>query len=88
MKTWSLINYFDVWGNTQDGWEVNNMSIVFNDLVIAENSTNKDIVKYLYDIGFLNTHDMRRIVVEDMGDMIEIHAKKGLKPVCSLRLNY
>lgn len=25
MPTYSLINYFDVWGNAKDGWEVNNL---------------------------------------------------------------
>ena len=88
-KTYSLINYFDVWGNEKDGWEINNQCIAFTDLVITEEASDKDIVKYLYNIGFLNSHDMRRIIVDSsLGDYIEIFAKKGLKPVCALQLNY
>lgn len=86
-KTYSLINYFDVWGNEKDGWEINNQCIEFDDLIITDDATDKDIITYLKEIGFLNTNDMRKIVVENQGCYIEIYAKKGLKPVCTLSLN-
>ena len=82
---WQLINYFDVWGNEKDGWEVNNQCVEFDDLYLAEDVTNKEILTYLKQIEFLATDDMRRLVVEDYGDLIEIYERKGMKPLCSLR---
>ena len=86
-KTYSLINYFDVWGNEKDGWEINNQCIEFDDLIISDDATDKEIVTYLKEIGFLNSNDMRKIVISSDGCNIEIYAKKGLKPVCCLSLN-
>lgn len=77
-----FINYFDVWGNKIDGYEVNNLCIEFDDLIIAEELYNgKDLIKYLYDIEFFNTHDMRKFIIEDMGELIEIYQKKDLFPL-------
>jgi hypothetical protein len=87
MKSYSLINYFDVWGNKKDGYEINNQCIEFSDLIIVDSATNKDIVKYLYDIGFLSTHDMRRIDVINHGDLIEVYSKKDAMPICALLTN-
>lgn len=86
MKTWSLINYFDVWGNAKDGYEVNNQCIEFADLVIADDATDKDILNYLKEIGFLTTSDMRKLMIENLGDYIEI-SKKDRYPICGLIIN-
>ena len=88
--TYSLRNYFDVWGNAKDGWEVNNSCIEFDDLNITDDATEKDILKYLKKIGFLSTDD-RRMVRCDMDtyvDGIEIYEVKGHKPVAALIANY
>jgi hypothetical protein len=82
---YQLINYFDVWGNAKDGWEVNNQCVEFEDLYIMSNATDKDVLNYLKSIGFLTTSDMRKLVVKDSGDWIEIYERKGMKPLCSLR---
>lgn len=86
MKTWSLINYFDVLGNAKDGYEVNDQCIEFADLVIADDATDKDILNYLKKIGFLTTSDMRKLMIEDLGDHIEISKKDGY-PICGLSIN-
>lgn len=86
VRTYALINYFDVWGNAKDGWEVNDMCTEFEDLQITDDATDKDILEYLVQIGFLTTSDRRRLVVEDLGGQnIEIYQRKGMKPLCSLR---
>lgn len=82
---WQLIDYFDVWGNANDGWDVNDCSVVEENIWLDNSVTNKEILKYLEKIGYLNTSDMRKLVVEDMGDIIEINQKKGNKPLYSLR---
>ena len=80
-----LQNYFDVWGNADDGWEVNDQCTEFDDLYLSNDITNKEILEYLKGIGFLATSDMRRLYVENMGDFIEIYERKGMKPLCGLR---
>lgn len=85
---YELINYFDVWGNAEDGWEINNQCVELRDLVITDGATDKDILNYLVDIGFLVTSDMRKLVVENNGDMIEIFEKKSMKPICRLQQIY
>lgn len=44
---WRLINYFDVWGNAEEGWEVNNQCIEAEDIHISDEATDKDICEYL-----------------------------------------
>lgn len=81
---WRLINYFDVWGNEKDGWEVNNTCVEFSDLVITDDATDKDILNYLKEIGFLSTSDRRRVRIADGGDRLEIEAVKGYRPLGAL----
>ena len=38
MTTWTIIDYFDVWGNAEDGWEVNNQCEICNDLNITDDA--------------------------------------------------
>ena len=86
-KTFTLINFFDVWGNKRDGWEVNNQCIEFDDLIISDDATDKQIISYLKEIGFLSTDDMRKVCLEDFGSAIEIVRKKGRCPLGQLLLN-
>lgn len=86
-NTFTLINYFDVWGNARDGWEINNQCIEMDDLVIANDATPKEICTYLKNLRMLNTSDMRRLEVVDWGDMIEVNERKGHKPLFGLMLN-
>lgn len=83
---YTLINYFDVWGNAKDGWIVNNQCVEC-DVHISPDATDKEICEFLRIIGFLKTSDMRRLEVEDYGDTIEICERKGHKPLFGLRLN-
>lgn len=84
---YSVINYFDVWGNEKDGWEVNNQCIEFDDLWLSDDITPKEICEYLKKIGLLATSDMRRIAVTDWGDLIEINEKKTNMPLFGLLMN-
>ena len=88
-NTWQLVNYFDVWGNNEDGFWVNNSCIEFSDLYISEDSTNQDIINYLIEIGFLNegikTEDL---FIDNSGDYIEFFVAENLYPICRLVRNY
>lgn len=89
MPTYSLINYFDVWGDTIDGWEVNDLCIEKTGITITDDASEKEILNYLVQIGFLNTSDMRRVMI-DMSDddMMEIYAIKGMKPLGRLQREF
>lgn len=78
---WEMVAYTDVLGNPEDGWEVNNQTVMFDDLVIADDATDDDILDYLVNIGFLITKE--GVAVEDNGDMIEISEDNGF-PICRL----
>lgn len=84
---YTLIDYFDVWGNEKDGWEVNDQHIVCDDLYIDDDATDKEICRYLANFGYLAHSDMRKLYVEDLGDTIEVYKKKGMMPLCGLRRN-
>ena len=57
------------------------------EIIIADNATNKDIVRLLYNIGALYTYDLRSLSVDDDGSMITVDRRNGqplayLVPVC------
>lgn len=87
MKTWTVYNYFDVWGNKMDGYVVNNQCVEMDDLYIDEGATKKEICGYLVAAGLLKTSDMRRLEVVDWGNYIEINAKKGGMPLFGIMMN-
>ena len=74
---YSLINYFDVYGNPKDGFTVNNQCTEINDLYIDDTATGKEICTYLKNAGYLQTDDMRMLSVIDDGTVIEIQLKNG-----------
>lgn len=87
MNRYKLLNYTDVLGNAKDGYEVNDLCDEFNDLNIAEDAREKDILEYLKSIKFLTSSDRRKLCVEGLGgDMIEIFARKGMYPLGRLEL--
>ena len=70
---WSLINYTDVWGNPVDGWEVNDLETMYEDLYIKPTSTDQEIIHYLKTTGYLSTDNPDTVALEDYGDgMVEI----------------
>ena len=83
---YSLINYFGVWGNKKDGWEVNNLCTEETGIVIADDASDKEILNYLVQIGFLTISDMRKVKIDtSCGDMMEIYAIKDMYPLGRLQ---
>ena len=84
VNEYKLINYFDVWGNAADGYEVNNLSNVFN--FIAED-TEKNIIQVLKSKEFLNKNcRLNQFEIYNAGDYIEFLSKKDLKPLFRVEL--
>ena len=81
-----LINYFDVWGNKKDGWEVNNQCIEWDDGIMVEIS-NREILELLKITGFLKKQvRINQIIFDDYGEFIELSQKKDYCPICRLEI--
>lgn len=79
--TYTLYNYFDVWGNEIDGYEVNNWDILFDDWYITDDATKQDILDYLYDNGYLTTNDLSQVDISEDGLAMEVYSVKDDMPL-------
>ena len=79
---YDLINYFDVWGNEEDGWDVNDVSRDETDIYIDDDLTDEEIVDYLIDqVGFLSPAARGKVEVWNDGDMIEFSVAETGEPL-------
>lgn len=79
MDKYRLIDYFDVWGDAETGFEVNNLCEVFNDLIISDNATDAEILDYLVKIGYLTTTE--GIIIVDYFPILEIERESDGYPI-------
>ena len=86
-KYFDLVDY-DVWGNEEEGWEVNDVSIVERDIWISDDTTEKELLDFLAGF-YLDPKAVDRCEVEWTDpDLIEIFEKDTYMPICSLRKSY
>lgn len=86
-QDYELINYFDVWGNPEDGFDVNDLDRTGEIITITDDATDEDIVDGLINMGFLKSDAKGRIYVEDMGDgFIELSVEETGEPIGRLEL--
>lgn len=86
---WELVDYFDVWGNEQAGWEVNNQSVISHGITITDDCDNDTIIDYLINNGFLlQTADTDDFYIMWDCDCIEIFEKRNGKPLYCFRKEY
>lgn len=84
-----LVDYFDVWGNEEDGYEVNNLTTIADDIIITDDATEQDILDLLYSMEYLNTKDLSKIDIEWFDpDMIELSDASNGCPICRLERIY
>ena len=84
---YKLIDYFDVWGNAIDGWEVNDLTTVEEDIVIAEDSTDEEIIDFLIQIEYLKPEARENVHLESYdNEMIEIVQTKDDYPIGRLEM--
>ena len=70
---YKLVDYYDVWGNEEDGFEVNDIAVIADDIVISDDADEQDILDLLYDMEYLNTKDPNKVYVNMSDfDMIEL----------------
>ena len=79
LDVYRLVNYFDVWGNEKDGFEVNDLCYA-GWYVVSEKATNKHFIKTMRkDLGVKPR--LRLQVNGDCGEMIEIEHKSSGEPI-------
>lgn len=82
---YELIDYFDVWGNVSDGWEVNNQCVLFRELQISDKATDKEIISCLVDIKFIPYHEKDKVGLRWLDNSnAEIFIKRTLQPLGQL----
>ena len=85
-KLYTLVNYFDVWGNEEAGWEVNNLCKEREHLRISNTATQADILALLKGVGFIQ----ESVTLEEITfsvwdrDMIELEQASDGRPICRL----
>lgn len=82
-----LVDYIDVWGNEKDGWEINNLSVEWND-VWTSSLDDKTLLKILKITGFLQKNiRINQIHFEWVGpEVCEIQVRKTLYPLGRLEI--
>lgn len=85
VSKWVLVDYYDVWGNADDGWEVNNVSRE-DEITISDDASDKEIFEYLRDIVkyFNKSLKFEDVYVTSDGDIIEFEASADGMPICRL----
>lgn len=82
---YKLVDYFDVWGNLEDGYEVNNLAVVADDIVLSDDVTDQEILDFLENMGYLTTNDLNKIeVISWDSDFIELFEIETGCPICRL----
>lgn len=70
-----LVDYFDVWGNAEDGWEVNNLCVLIETIEL-ENLEDETILDALHEIGWLSElATLETIEISDEYPFFEITEK-------------
>lgn len=90
-KYYELVDYFDVWGNEEDGWEVNDQTVWdgADDIYMSADTTDTELIDYLKSIRYLDDNVKESDLYIDWGDgdFIEIFKADDMMPICCLRLN-
>lgn len=85
---YKLINYFDVWGNAEVGYEVNDLCVEETGIFIADDTTDQEVLSLLVRIGFLVTDDLEKVCIKWEGDMIEIEGVETGVPLGRLEKEF
>ena len=77
-----LVDYYDVWGNEAEGWDINGISRedVYVNLVF--DNTDDEVIEKLIEVGYLNADAVDDVNVDWLDDtMIELTAKENGFPL-------
>lgn len=91
MEKFRVIDYFDVWGNTEDGWDVNNLCEA-GEVEIEDTSNSQQLLNAAIEIGMLkDTVKLSDLDIWNDYEMIEFYAgedagEEALKPLFRFEL--
>jgi len=72
MRKYELIDYFDVWGNSKEGYWVNNQRII-GEIILPDSPSDQDFLDVAIDNGILKHNvTLDDVVIEEYGNTIEI----------------
>jgi hypothetical protein len=85
-----IINYFDVWSDSEEGWTVNNSCVEEVGIFIADDDTDEDIIQKLKDMGLLTELSIlgKTVNVTNTGDGWEIETLDEGMPLFGIRPIY
>lgn len=91
VNKYKIVNYFDVWGNAEDGWEVNDLTSYYDTdetcLRISEDATDEEIIDFLIQIEYLRPEAKELVHLESYdNEMIEIVETKDDYPIGRLEM--
>lgn len=91
MKTWTFVDYFDVWRDEEEGYFVNNLSREEDDITFASDyPTDEELLDWLKnEKGILKpSTSLSDLAIEDYGDgFIEIFDAETYEPLCRFEMN-
>lgn len=83
-RMYNLINYFDVWGNEEEGYTVNNQCVEKENVCIPDDVKCYEIIDYLKCIGFLkNDCETSDFNINMDYEIIEISTAENDYPLCA-----
>lgn len=90
MSTFELVDYFDVWGNEEDGFQVNNAMVIGRGINEKVVKNKRSIMKYLKETGFLKADARGRdLLIEDNGcEFIEVFENRNRYPLCCFQVEH
>jgi hypothetical protein len=84
-----IIDYFDVWGNPKDGFDVNNLCQWQTDFYIDPSilDSKKTLLSWLRSVGYLKPgNGLNALTVTDYHPYYEIERRRTGEPVCRIEV--
>lgn len=85
MQSFRLYTY-DVWGNSKDGYDINNTFRTNIVLELKPNFSDKELIKQLNKHYFSRKHQARSFLIDGDDQFITVNSAKDYYPICELRL--
>ena len=81
----ATINTYDVWGNAEDGYDVNDVFKYGNYVFNGDRTKDADILEYLNDVFFAKSHKLSDIEINDNSyNILYINSAIDGQPICEI----
>lgn len=83
---YSVIDYYDVWYNDEEGYFVNDLARTNLKIDINDDDTTDDIISKLVSIDYLDKSAIGALYIEWYDNMCELFDSKNDMPICRLEV--